>query len=363
MSTLATRRLQSVLVLALTLSLFSAAAEPTVASSTDNSIFSIVLTKNDPSRAKIGTYVQLENGNILFARHTPAKPGKKTIVLMNGLPDGLANWRALEPDLIAMGYGVLAFDFRGQENTLIFNGTNFGDLHWRTQVEDVRQLLQFFNIQEKVVVSGLSYGGGIALAFSMTHPDLIAKTIVFAPFIEPVQPQDDQLQEKVNEHMKNHPGDDAKAYFEDLFRYTVYTSYPATEPSLLTHPLKLEGVTRMALGIRDFDPISMVGNMPANSLSVVGGAFDTAVPLSVISRLWKSAPTRVQQAALVIQTGHRITTWRPELSAKIIDHLVRNDKRTLGGKVINVDEDNRKLFSSRASFVHDSKVTCEEIVF
>lgn len=242
---------------------------------------------------------------------------------MNGLPDTLNDWRQKVPLLIEKGYGVLTFDFRGQGHTLAYNSPHLGDLSWQAQVEDVKQLIDFFKIP-KVVVSGLSYGGGIALAFAATHPDRVQKIVAFAPFVEPVQPTEDALNKRVQDILRVFPDTDPVKLFEALFRVIVYTSYPIAEPSVLAHPLKPEAITRLALGIRSLDLSKMIHRLPKRSLNLVGGSVDTSVPLEVIERLWHSAPKSVRQSYTTLDTGHRITTWRSDFSAQLIEAIEQN---------------------------------------
>lgn len=282
------------------------------------------LMSNDPTWTRHGAYVRLENGHVLFARYNPpSSPDLPTVVLMNGLPDTLDNWRQKEPLLIKRGYGVLAFDFRGQGNSLVHHMANFGDLSWQAQVEDVRQLMDFFGVK-RGVVSGLSYGGGIALAFGSVHPERTLKVIAFAPFVEPVQPTENQLRAQTDQYLRLFPGADAERVFADLFRFIVYTSYPFAEPSILAHPLKPEAITQLALGIRSFDAHSAISKLPKNSLTLVGGVYDSSVPLDVLMRLWEATPQQVRQSMIYVDTGHRITTWRSELSAHIVNDAITN---------------------------------------
>jgi pimeloyl-ACP methyl ester carboxylesterase len=283
------------------------------------------VTKLEQFQPGTPNFVKLANGNILYARYTPPKtPSKATIVLMNGLPDTLNNWGKKEFLLIQKGYGVLSFDFRGQGYTLAYNSLNLGDLSWQGQVEDVKQLIDFFKIP-KVIVSGLSYGGGIALAFAGTHPERILKVIAFAPFVEPVQPTENFLNKKVKDIQNIFPDTDPTSLFENLFRLVVYTTYPLAEPSVLAHPLKPEAITQMALGIRSLDLTKFIHRLPRKSLNLVGGKLDTLVPLEVIDRLWHRTPLSVRQSYTTLDAGHRITTWNSDFAAKLIE-AIEQDK-------------------------------------
>jgi len=269
-------------------------------------------------------FVRLPNGNVIFTRYTPAKDNlKPTVVLMNGLPDTLNDWGIQELLLIQKGYGVLTFDFRGQGYTLAFNAPHLGDLRWQAQVEDVKQLIDFFNLK-KVIVAGLSYGGGIALAFAGTYPERVEKIIAFAPFIEPVQPTEDFLNDTVRMTQKIFPSTDGQQLYESLFRMIVYGAYPLTEPSVLAHPLKPEAITRMALGIKSLNLTKMLHRLPAKSLNLVGGRFDSSVPLEVIERLWLQTPLSVRQSYTTIDSGHRITTWRSRFAANLVEAIEQN---------------------------------------
>jgi pimeloyl-ACP methyl ester carboxylesterase len=269
-------------------------------------------------------FVRLANNNILFARFTPpSDPKKPTIVLMNGLPDDLNNWGRLDYSLAEKGYGVLVFDFKGQGFTLAYNAPNLGDLSWQSQVEDIKHLLNFFRLR-KVIVSGLSYGGGMALAFGAIYPERVHKVVAFAPFIEPIEATESSIKKGVQFFEKFLPNSDKDRLFQDLFRLMVYTTYPMAEPSILLHPLKPEAITRMALGIRELDMKTLIHRLPERSLNLIGGTHDEHVTLDVIERLWDKAPLKVRQSYTTIESSHRITNINPDFATLLFDAINEN---------------------------------------
>lgn len=283
------------------------------------------LETDDAHLTRNGAFVKLDNGHVIYAKYIPPAKGKPTIVLMNGLPDTLHEWRGKDIHLAEKGYGVLSFDFRGQGHTLVYQNLNLGNLHWTAQVDDIRGLLKFFKIK-KAIVSGLSYGGGIAIAFASSHPELVSKVIAFAPFVEPVEPTDSAIRRLTHMTLEWFPKLDYQQVFTYWFRQVVYFTYPLLEPSILAHPMKPEATTQLAMGIRDFNAHKAVANLPPHSLTLVGGTMDQSVTLDILDRLWQATPEQNRHAFITLNSGHRITTSRPQTAADIVEAVLTADR-------------------------------------
>lgn len=283
------------------------------------------LNEDDSRITRTGAYVRLDNDRVIYAKYIPPAKGKPTIVLMNGLPDTLNEWRGKDLRLAEKGYGVLTFDFRGQGHTLVYQNHELGNLHWTEQVDDIRGLLKFFKIK-KAIVSGLSYGGGIAIAFATSYPQLVSKVIAFAPFVEPVEPTDSAIRRLTHMTLEWFPNLDYQQVFTHWFRQIVYFTYPLLEPSILAHPMKPEATTQLAMGIRDFNAQKAVANLPKHSLTLVGGTMDQSVTLDILERLWEATPEANRHAFITLNSGHRITTSRPQTAADIVEAVLTTDR-------------------------------------
>lgn len=286
---------------------------------------SSALEVDDVRLTRNGAFVKLDNDHVIYAKYSPPAKGMPTIVLMNGLPDTLHEWRGKDRRLAEKGYGVLTFDFRGQGHTLVYQNLKLGNLHWTEQVDDIRGLLKFFKIK-KAIVSGLSYGGGIAIAFATTHPKLVSKVIAFAPFVEPVEPTDSAIRRLTSMTLEWFPQLNYQQVFTHWFRQIVYFTYPLLEPSILAHPMKPEATTQLAIGIRDFNAHKAVANLPNHALTLVGGTMDQSVTLDILDRLWEATPEEKRHAFITLNSGHRITTSRPQTAADIVEAVLTTNR-------------------------------------
>ena len=97
------------------------------------------------------------------------------VVLLHGFPEFWYSWRHQIPALAAAGFRVLAPDMRGYNLSEKPKGVR----HYRTEllIEDVAALVRLAG-EERAVIVGHDWGGGIAWGVPMRYPDLVSKLIV-----------------------------------------------------------------------------------------------------------------------------------------------------------------------------------------
>jgi hypothetical protein len=77
----------------------------------------VLLISSSEAFAKSG-FVKLADGHEVFVDHQPAKAGKPTFVLVNGLVYHMERWSDFSAPLARDGFGIVRYYFRGQMDTL-----------------------------------------------------------------------------------------------------------------------------------------------------------------------------------------------------------------------------------------------------
>lgn len=97
------------------------------------------------------------------------------VVLLHGFPEFWYSWRHQIPALATAGFHVVAPDLRGYN----LSDKPDGVLAYRVSalVEDVARLIRACNA-ERATVIGHDWGGLVAWAFAMEHPELLDRLIV-----------------------------------------------------------------------------------------------------------------------------------------------------------------------------------------
>ena len=174
----------------------------------------------------------------------PAAPGKATVVLLNGLSYRLGCWDDFTSALrqyADQGIGILRYDAMGQGETLLKYAPALAPFDYRDQVEDLHLLLDVLRVPQPTHLVGLSYGGALALSFSILHPKQMTSMVLMAPFVAPLESQDEWIkiqiaQTRILFHFN--PATDDELY--DFFlRNLAYATYPSAEPIVLENPFKL----------------------------------------------------------------------------------------------------------------------------
>lgn len=277
-----------------------------------------------------GTFLNVQ-GQKIYVDYHAAAPGHPNLVLLNGLTYSTTNWDAYVEELEkrAPGLGILRLDLIGMGETLLA-GTLPVDyaIPYEAQVELTANVMQQLGLG-KSFVAGLSYGGGIAIAFGIRHPELVDQLILMAPFTEPLQQMDEYIRNEVainRATVPMNPASDEELY--DFFlRQFIYESYPSLEPSVLDNPYKLEGIFRMVQGIRLYDTLKDTRHSLTVPTHLMIADQDQYIPKAVHERFWKAVPKTVRASRIDISlTEHKIPEAIPAFAAswtvKILERTV-----------------------------------------
>lgn len=272
----------------------------------------------------------------LYVDHLVAAPGSPTVVLINGLTYSTSSWDSFVNQLKGNGLGILRFDFRGQGKTIIHDGPITDRIEFNQQLVDFRNLLHALKLDnQKLVICGLSYGGGIATAFSAQYPELVKSTILMAPFVAPLTPLDNIIRSQVAEARMLNPF--LKLSDDEIYDYylhlSVYSMFPSAEPVVLSHLYFLEGVFRLTQGIRKFYASTVVKSLPNSAVHLMVAMQDQYVPLQMLEEFWSVLPTEKKASRIYIAgSEHRMPEAIPGYSAAWVKQIIKGNSKISGGQ-------------------------------
>jgi pimeloyl-ACP methyl ester carboxylesterase len=285
-------------------------------------------------------FVQIKKGLELYVEYDKPKAGKPTLVLLNGLTYSTAQWKLFADALTSKGYGVVRYDMQGMGRTLLKYAPAVEPIQLRTQVKDLQLLLAALKIEKPYNLVGLSYGGGVGIAFSAQYPELINKAFIMAPYTQPQKQQDDWIRSQIWLTRKTQPwnGSSDDDLYDFFLRQIVYSTYPQAEPIILENPFKIEGVFRMIQGIRKWKAASVVQELPADSIHLMVAGSDQYIGREIMLEFWDQIPRRAQESLLIINNSeHKIPESVPYFAAAWIDEVMRGNKLIANGKEFEAD--------------------------
>lgn len=284
-------------------------------------------------------FVKISAERELFVDWTYAKANKPTVILINGLTYSTKQWDRFTEVLVEKGIGVLRYDPQGMGETLLKYAPILENITYESQVDDLKALLKTLKINQKVNLVGLSYGGGIGIAFAAKYPDSVKSMIAMAPYTAPVATQDEWVRSQVWLTRKTVPWNTAtdEALYEFYFRQLVYLTYPGVEPVVLENPYKLEATFRMANGIRPLIAKSVVGKLPAGSFHLIIAGSDQYIQREVLEDFWKSVPENIRASKTIMNNvEHKIPEAAPQFSALYVEKIL-SESILSGGKEFDAD--------------------------
>lgn len=270
-------------------------------------------------------FVKINSERELFVDWTYAQANKPTVVLINGLTYSTKQWNDFTENLAEKGIGVLRYDPQGMGETLLKYAPILENISYETQVDDLKALLKVLKITQKVNLVGLSYGGGIGIAFAAKYPESVKNLIAMAPYTAPVATQDEWVRSQVWLTRKTVPWNTAsdEALYEFYFRQMVYMTYPSVEPVVLENPYKLEATFRMAIGIRPLIAKDVIGKLPAGSFHLIIAGSDQYIQRDVLEDFWKSVPENVRGSKTIMNNvEHKIPEAAPQFSALYVEKIL-----------------------------------------
>lgn len=276
------------------------------------------LTKNFQGFVSINT-------KELYVDYTAPQAGKETVVLLNGLTYTTVQWDQLTAELSKKGLGILRYDMDGMGKTLLRHGVRFEPYAYTDQVEDLYLLLKTVELKAPYNIAGLSYGGGIAAAFSYRYASSVKNAILMAPYTEALEQQDNYIKFQVAVARLYFPFNPATndQIYDYYLRQICYTTYPLVEPIVLENPLKLEAVFRMTQGIRKFRAIEETDRFPAKTVHLVIAEKDEYIPREVLTKFWDKVPEAAKASFTVLkESKHKIPESKPLEASNIIEAII-----------------------------------------
>ncbi len=281
-------------------------------------LVALVFSLGAPAFAK-EEFITVE-GRKVWTDYEPAKNGQPTLVLLNGLTYQFGYWDKYVNALRRRSkeIGILRFDMIGMGGTLLSGKVPVRDpISYKDQVELTRQLMDKLGIRKAYMV-GLSYGGGIAVAFATTHPTRVEQIILMAPFTEPLKQMDQWIKGQIAANriaFPFNPATDDELY-DYFLKNFIYATYPSLEPAVLDNPYKLEAVFRMIQGIRKYDTLRDARYLPANSVQLMVARQDQYLQRDVMDRFWDAVPRSARASRIDISvTEHKIPEAIPDYAS------------------------------------------------
>lgn len=269
-------------------------------------------------------YVSIRTKEI-YVNYIPPEANKETVVLLNGLNYTTDHWSKLVVELTKKGLGVLRYDMDGMGKTLIRQGIQFAPYKVSDQVDDLNQLLKTIRLKAPYNIAGLSYGGGIASAFTHKYPSSVKKVILMAPYTEALEQTDAYLNFQValaRFYFPFNPATNDEIYDYYLQQY-CYSTYPIDDPSILTIPYGLEGLFRLTQGIRKYKVYDEIERFPAKSVHLMIAEFDQLIPRQTLTKFWDAIPEHARASLTILKDStHKIPEVKPVETAIVIDEIV-----------------------------------------
>lgn len=270
--------------------------------------------------------VTLSNKQVVYLDYLyPTQKNARTIILLNGLTYSTSNWDHLVNTIKDLGFGIVRYDMRGMGKTFEANEPITKPIPYMTQVKDLKALIKDLNLPDKPILMGLSYGGGIGLAFTAEYPELVEHTILLAPYTKPLEGQDKMFksiisQENMIRSFFFMPTLDPEQAYSDLLKKNVHNVYPLIEPG----SWNADAVFNLTEGIRVWNALTDPKVRELNEkrkITLVAAVLDQYVEY----------PTLVTLAAILENNGslnrfekvwsdHKI----PETNPYILDSLLKD---------------------------------------
>lgn len=280
-------------------------------------------------------FVAVGNQRSLYVDYVEPKAGMPTVILLNGLTYTTLQFEAFTRPLLAKGIGVLRYDPYGMGQTLLKYAPIVAVIPIEDQVNDLEALLLSMKIPAPYNLAGLSYGGGLAAAFTATYPDQVGKMIMMSPFTRPLDSQDATIKAEVAATRAMYPynpysDDELYDYF---LRQNVYTTYPAAEPIVLENPYKLEAVFRLAQGIRHFSAENVTASIPAGALHLMQARQDQYIPQNVFQDYWDKVPAAARASRVFVNgSEHKMVEAVPLFTSGWVYEILMNNPKLSGGQ-------------------------------
>jgi 3-oxoadipate enol-lactonase len=229
------------------------------------------------------------------------------VLWVHGYPLNRTLWKPQLEGLADIARG-LAIDLRGHGETQPSPGVYTMDL----LADDLAAFLDVLNINQPVVLAGLSMGGYVSMAFCRQHTDRLAGLILCATRAHADSP--DGKQNRTNSAaLAQERGVPAavSAVQQKLMAPTSYELRPDLVEIVksMTESTSLEGVVGDLLGMRERpDSLSTLAAFEKPTL-ILHGAEDQIIPVSDAEEMQSTLPNA--RLEIIPQAGHLVNLEQP----------------------------------------------------
>ncbi|MGZ3651371.1 MAG: alpha/beta hydrolase [Bdellovibrionota bacterium] len=274
--------------------------------------------------------ITLANGLKVYAIQYKAVGSAPTVVFLHGLTYDTTPWMPSANDLADKNYGVLIYDMRGMGKTLEANGEVKDIITLSQQVDDLAQVLDNRGI-DKANLAGLSYGGGVGLAFAQKFPGRVDKLILMAPYVKALQQQDQYLTQQVKMFKMMHPTDkrsDDEIYDFEALKPFIFQNYPIYEPAVKKHPWRIGAVWEMVRGIRKFKATDIIHDLSNTHIHLIMAGKDQYVPAPDHMEFWNALGNESKLSRIVMAgSEHKMPEAIPHFLAGWLGLCLDGDNR------------------------------------
>lgn len=284
-------------------------------------------------------FVKLKTGRQVFAKYETTKKARPTVVLVNGLTNDVTHWNLFVSALSKYEFNILRFDMYGQGQTLDKYGPFREPISYLSQVEDMQALLEHFNIKNATTF-GLSYGGAIVAAHAVRFPTYVERVIPVAPYTEALRSQDAYIRLQIATTRLMFPFNPASddELYDFFLRQIVYSTYPFAEPSVMSHPYKLDATFRMTQGIRKLVLGSQMAQLKV-PMHLVTAQYDQYLDSQSLEDFWMLVPKKYKiSRGNIGGSEHKIPESQPVAAAAWLNAIIEGDDLISNGRVFEIDE-------------------------
>lgn len=278
-------------------------------------------------------FIELKDKRKIFVHYQKPKGSQPTLVFLNGLSYQTHHWDKLLSCFKNPHWGFLRFDFRGQGQTLKYEVEQRGPIVTpipiADQVEDLKCILDFFEMKRVEHLIALSYGTGVATAFASRWPERVHEMILMSPFGIRLD-QAHSLQRIWAQSMG--------AWFQLFPLGKPLLNQMTTNYNRFMHQymhmrfageipdyVKREAAIQLSFGIMDYSAFDVFHLLPERSTHLMIPGRDTLVPIQLYKEIWNKMPARVRGSCLWIEDGTHILPYHsPEYCAQWIEKVIES---------------------------------------
>jgi pimeloyl-ACP methyl ester carboxylesterase len=321
-----------------------------------------LLLLSTQAEAKSG-FVKLADGHEVFVDHQPAKSGKTTFVLVNGLVYNMNRWNDFTAPLAKEGYGIVRYYFRGQMHTLrkeLEKGKPeffSKGLDPEVMADELKGVMDALKLRKAVIV-GLSYGAGIAAEFGEKYPERVDQLLFQAPLVVSLDSYDPQgAWIKWNlDYARIFWGPLWGPYVYDYYYNYIYRSYMSQRivperipPEMQDIPEEYkEAVFHQVRAMRDFDLRSYRYSKLKGQVHFMLASEEEVPAMKDQFRAWNGFDAKSLGSLIYFTPSwHAIPDAIGAQAAAIAKMIVSKDAKFQGGKVYSMNVETGKVATYR----------------